>query len=210
MLLFCGFGPDHAIEHLNRSMKVSGGIVGITLNESARARFFLIAPEMTRLAGEVSNMADISSSGKTTHHDLSETYMQRQEKAMTYEGKDLINIVTKTVIPEEVEKDILNYDKIGDLTCKKFVEERTVRAEVNLWSPLKKLNLKTWKSAQNMVRHQLEDNIVELKEDTSLFARLLIVARSRPEITLQEAIGRYVLFTATFHVCFKWNFASMH
>ena len=86
---------------------------------------------------------------------------------------------------------------------------KIVRAEVNLWSPLKKLNLKTWKTAQKMVRHQLEDKIVELKEDRSLFARLLIVARSRPEINLQDAIGRYE-FTVTFHVCFKWNFASMH
>ena len=57
MVPFCGIGPDHVVEHLNRWMKVSGGIVGITLNESAGARFFLIAPEMARPAEEVSNMA---------------------------------------------------------------------------------------------------------------------------------------------------------
>ena len=56
--------------------------MGITLNESARARFLLIAPGMARLAEKVSHMAGISSSGKTTHHDLSETYMQRQEKTI--------------------------------------------------------------------------------------------------------------------------------
>ena len=32
---FCAVGGDTALEHLNRSMKVSGGLVGITLNESA-------------------------------------------------------------------------------------------------------------------------------------------------------------------------------
>ena len=185
----CGFGPDHAVEHLNRWMKVSGGIERITLNESARARFFLIAPEMARLAEKVSNMAGISSSGKTTYHHLSETYMQRQEKAI----ETLRETINSCQNPFKSEgKDMLNYDKIGDLTCKNFVKGRIVRAEVNLWSPLKKLNLKTWKSAQNMVWHQLEDKIVELKEDTLLFARLLLVARSRPEINLQEAIGRYV------------------
>ena len=205
VVLFWGIGPDHAVEHLNMRLKVSGRIVGITLNESARARFFLIAPEMAGLAEAVSNMAGISSSGKMTHHGLSEIYMQRQEKTIEtlretinscqnpfmYEGKYLINIVTKTAMPEEVEKVMLNYDNIVDLTCKKCIEERIVRAEVNVWSPLKKLNLKTWKSAQKMVRNQLEDKKVELKEDRSSFARLLIVARSRPEITLQEAIGRY-------------------
>ena len=27
---FCAIGADHALEHSNRSMKVSGGLVGIT------------------------------------------------------------------------------------------------------------------------------------------------------------------------------------
>jgi len=33
-------------------MKVAGGIVGITLNPSARKKFFLIAPKLDRLAEE--------------------------------------------------------------------------------------------------------------------------------------------------------------
>ena len=57
--------------------------------------------------------------------------------------------------------------------------------------PFKEIELEDSPVSQKMVRHQLEDKIVELKEDRSLFARLLIVARSRPEINLQEAIGRY-------------------
>ena len=40
---FCGLGADNALEHPNRSMKVSGGLVGITFNPNARAKFFLIA-----------------------------------------------------------------------------------------------------------------------------------------------------------------------
>ena len=47
---FCALGADHALEHINRSMKVTGGLVGITLNPSARTKFFLIAPELARLA----------------------------------------------------------------------------------------------------------------------------------------------------------------
>ena len=33
---FCAVGADNALEHVNRSMKVSGGLIGITLNPSAR------------------------------------------------------------------------------------------------------------------------------------------------------------------------------
>lgn len=37
---FCAVGADKALEHLNRKMKVSGGLVGITLNPNARVNFF--------------------------------------------------------------------------------------------------------------------------------------------------------------------------
>ena len=37
---FCAVGPDNALEHLNWKMKVSGGLVGITLNPNARVKFF--------------------------------------------------------------------------------------------------------------------------------------------------------------------------
>lgn len=45
------------------------------------------------------------------------------------------------------------------------------------------------------MKHKLADKVVELKDDRSLFARMLIVARSRPEINSKDAIGQYE-FTA--------------
>ena len=56
---FCAVGGDTALEHLNRSMKVSGGLEGNTLNESAQAKFFLIAPELARLTAEAKAMAGL-------------------------------------------------------------------------------------------------------------------------------------------------------
>ena len=202
---FCAIGPDHAIEHVNRWMKVSGGLVGITLNESARTRFFLIAPELARLAEEASRLAGVSSPLQVHHHDLSPAVLERQERNIQtlretisscqnpflYDGQDLFNIVTKTVMPDEVLHDIINCDKLGLERYSEFVRERIVTSEVSIWSPMQKLKLKTWKSTKKNVQHNLENKVIELKEDRSLFARLLIVARSRPEINLQEAIGRY-------------------
>ena len=40
---FCAIGADHALEHVNRSMKVAGGLAGISLNAHARSKFFLIS-----------------------------------------------------------------------------------------------------------------------------------------------------------------------
>jgi len=46
---FCATCMDHALEHINCIMKVTGGLVGITQNASARERFFLTAPQLSRL-----------------------------------------------------------------------------------------------------------------------------------------------------------------
>ena len=54
---FCAIGADHAHEHINRTMKVAGGLTGITLNAYARSKFFLISPELARLAGEAREIA---------------------------------------------------------------------------------------------------------------------------------------------------------
>ena len=44
--------PDQGIEQENRTLKVIGGIVGITQNEKALDKFFLIAPELSNLLHE--------------------------------------------------------------------------------------------------------------------------------------------------------------
>ena len=51
-------------------MKVSGGLVEITLNPSARTKFFLISPELARLAGEA-QLAGVLPNTRIHHHDLS-------------------------------------------------------------------------------------------------------------------------------------------
>ena len=58
---FSAVATDNALEHVNRSMKVSGRLIGITLNPSARMKYFLIAPDLGRLAEQAKLMAGTSS-----------------------------------------------------------------------------------------------------------------------------------------------------
>ncbi len=95
-----------------------------------------------------------------------------------YEGKDLANIVTIIVMPAEAQKDVCNQDDIGHQAYAKFVEERINTNEVNVWARMKKVQRKIWKSARKSVKHKVTDQIVELKDERSLFACMLIVARS--------------------------------
>ena len=77
---FCAVGPDNALEHVNRSMKVSGGLVGITLNPKARTKYFLIAPELARLAEQAKQMAGSSSTTPKHHHTLATAVRLLQER----------------------------------------------------------------------------------------------------------------------------------
>lgn len=189
---FCAVGVDHALEHINRIMKVTGGLVGITQNASARERFFLTAPELSRLSEEAHEMAGSPTAARKEHHDQSRAVWTRQEEnilklknvivsfmnPMTHESEDLTNIITKVVMPTQVQKDICNQDEIGQQKYVTFVEKRINKNEVNIWARMKKVQLKMWKSVRKTVKHKLAYQIVEMKDDRSLFARMLIVARS--------------------------------
>jgi len=79
---FCVIGVDHALERINRMMKVTGGLVGITQNASARDRFFLTGPELSQLAEEVRVMAGSPTAIQKEHHELSLAVWTRQKTTL--------------------------------------------------------------------------------------------------------------------------------
>ena len=202
---FCSIGADHALEHINRMMKVSGGIIGITLNESARARFFLVSPEVAKISADTFKMSGTVSDSKAKHHEDNESTLQRLSvnvqslKAVlqrcgnpfAYDGNDLYNIMTKEVMTEEIREGVLGIVEIGEETFRKFVEERIRSGEISVWSAMKKTKLKLWKSNSKSTKFNDNGRLVELREDRGLFARILIAARSRPDINIQDIISNY-------------------
>ena len=202
---FCAVAADSALEHVNRSMKVSGRLIGITLNPSARMKYFLIAPELARLAEEAKLMAGTSSKTQTSHHNLTTVVRLREERNVqqltasiqrftnpfTVEGPDLFNLVTKVRMPEKVKKDLCDQSVIGNKLFGTFVKERIQTAEKSIWDVVKKRKLLTWKTTGKTVRVATKDKIIELKEDRCLFARMMVICKSRPEIDIKEAVGVY-------------------
>ena len=51
---------------------------------------------------------------------------------------------------------------------------------------MKKRKLNTWKSTTKTLKVKINENVIELKEDRSLFARMCVVAKSGPEIDLKD------------------------
>ena len=60
-----------------------------------------------------------------------------------------------------------------------------------MWDKMQKVNMKTWSAAGKVVCMNICEKVVELKENRSLFARMVIAARAQPEINLEDAVGKY-------------------
>lgn len=203
---FCAIGPDHAIEHVNKMMKIRGGLKGLTQQPAAMTRWFLIAPELSRIAVQAEVMVGVQRQMPKHHHDLTDAVIKRYNENIVklkevleandpfQEGGDLINIITKAVMPTEVKEDISNRDQIGQERFDSFVKERIgTGCTLSVWSPMKKANLKTWKSVRLSKKNKASNTIAALKDDRALFARFLVVVLSRPELDVKESISKFEL-----------------
>ena len=56
---------------------------------------------------------------------------------------------------------------------------------------MKKQKLQTCKTEGKKVKLGTSNNILKLQEDRNLFARMMVVCKSRPEIDIKEAVGTY-------------------
>lgn len=203
---FCAIGPDHAIEHVNKIMKFRGGLKGLTQQPAAMAIWFLIAPELSRLSAEAEAMVGIKTHNLTHHHDLSEAVIIRYEEnvkklkevfkandPLDNEETELLNIITKAVMPDTVKEALLKRDEIGQEHFDKFVKERIVERELSVWSPMKEVQLQTWRSIRGTKKSKTASSVAALKYDRALFARFLVVVHSRPDIDLKESISEFEL-----------------
>ena len=124
-------------------------------------------------------------------------------------GDELFNLVTKVVVPEDVKRDLCAQRAEGEKLLNTFVKERIQAGSINLWSKMKKRKLLTWKSIGKKAKLIVNNVIVELQEDRSLFARMMMVCQTRPEINVQEAVGMYE-FTVVPRALFAADGSMLH
>jgi hypothetical protein len=89
----------------------------------------------------------------------------------TDESDELLNLVTKAVMPDTITKDLCRKSSLGQQLFDDFVSNRINTNNVNLWSPMKKCQLHTWKTTGKRDNILLGEKVVEMKEDRTLFAR---------------------------------------
>ena len=170
---FTRIGVDQAMEHLNKSTKGQGGISGITTNPATLLKFCLTAPELARLADESERLvATTSTTAPPQHHQLSQSKIARQERSIAQlksvlapcnlfqtetgsENSDykgcMFKLMSKEIIPDEIQQSILATEETGMEAYKTFVEERIIGSR-NLWDKMTKVKQKTWMSAAKDIK----------------------------------------------------------
>ena len=77
---FPSHGYDQAGEHVNRELKVDGGLIGVSNNINARTRFLLTAPLISSIYGEVCTMVNYQKTKSRIHHQNNEYFLMEQQK----------------------------------------------------------------------------------------------------------------------------------
>jgi len=136
MTPFCALSAD---EQQNRAMKVNGGLVGITQQPSALARYFLIAPELNCICQETMQMTGMAEHrSMRKHHPDSISAVRTQETAITKisaelelvgnpfvcEDSELINVATRAVFTEDIAADVMRVDSLGAELYTTFKSQR--------------------------------------------------------------------------------------
>ena len=146
---FCAIGLDHAIENVNKLMKIRGGLKDLTQQPAAMARWYLVAPELSRLAGtQAEHMVGVQRTSSSHHHDLSDVVTSRYNENVqklkdvlkvsdpfATEERHLVNIITKAVMPDYIKEAVLTRDKIGQAL---FDTRKNRRGQVKCLEPHEK------------------------------------------------------------------------
>ena len=149
---------DQALEHVNRSGKVAGGLVGITRTDSARDRWCLTYNERAKLSEDTKTMFNVGGKEGDSHRELGKARMRQDEEDVhklvscftKYEvfrpAENLVSVTTGDVASEEIRHDLLGAEEIGKTIVKEFVQDRLIKKDVKFHDRVKQQTLKTFET----------------------------------------------------------------
>ena len=104
------------------------------------------------------------------------------------EHKIVVKVISKAVLSPLFATEVINHTSIGHATYQNFISNR-FRGNISVWSPMQKRNLKSFKGNNKMIKKNVDNKVVQLREEKT--ARFLITAQKRPELNLEEALGNF-------------------
>ena len=193
---FNGVWLDYVLEVTeNKSLKTTGGIIGITHNENALIRWFLSRPVTARYSMAFSGNGPDHQQAEKRHHtdnksfkdsfnsDVSKMCEMFEETfidpfSITNPSARLVNFATGVTLPEDTEFNLLNVHKEGEAMLEKFVTDRFVIPDgesmprKSFYDPLPKSKVAATKSRTSKIKCKSKD--VEIGGE-EMYIRLLAI-----------------------------------
>ncbi|KAK2554918.1 hypothetical protein P5673_023601 [Acropora cervicornis] len=200
---FNQIADDQALEHVNKSGKVTGGLVGITRTESARDRWCLTYNERAKLSEDTKEMFGIGTAKDDVgHKDLGKARVQRDEedvqRLMSHfrrydvfrKTENLVVVTTGDVASDEIKQDLLGAEEIGKTIVNEFDQVRLIKKEVKFHDSLKQQKLKTFETLYSVPVSLDKDKTVAIKADRDLLRRVVVALESGRVVDVDTLLQR--------------------
>ena len=103
--------------------------------------------------------------------------------------QSLINICSGIEASPDVEKDLILSEENGENALTSFVNSRIKSNDISFYAPIKKQSLKTFKDMVIKKICKTKEKAVTIAAERSIFARLLIIGKSREGVSLKDILS---------------------
>jgi hypothetical protein len=93
-------------------------------------------------------------------------------------------------LQEEAQTSILNKKSCGEAAKEAFVDRR-IHGNVNLWDRMTRVKFHNWDDLSKRTKLKSKTKEFQLRATTSLFSRLMVIAKSERNLDLQAAVSQH-------------------
>ncbi|CAB3981119.1 Hypothetical predicted protein [Paramuricea clavata] len=180
---------------------MKSGLVGITLNKGAVHRWIMGQAERSAITRQCEAMASVTDI-KRSRKDLDKKRIAADQKAATnviqtvqtminpfdneYQG--LVHLASGSVATVSVTSGMKTMLEKGECAAVEFMESNIVGEEPDIYTKIKKTQLQTFSLIGKKVNSKSKKGeIVALKNSKALFAKMLLIAKSR-NLEMEEVL----------------------
>ena len=208
---------DLCLEHINKTEKVAGGLVGITLNETARNRWSITYNERASLAQDTRSLFGLTHDGEDdedNHKDCLPSRIRRDNVVIQLVDQfqryhvfqlenmyELVSLTTGDVASEDILNDLTHAAETGKQMVTELVKKRMSTMNTNFHNSLTRRKLKTF---SNLYRTDSKLGKLKskcVKPDRDIFRCIIVSMDSGREVNidvpLQEELCAIPLSLAT-------------
>lgn len=101
----------------------------------------------------------------------------------------LVNLCSGVEATKEVQNDLLEARAKGERAFNIFLTDRIKSSSVSFYDPIRRLSLKTFHDLKMKETVKFKEKSLTIAAERSIFARMLIIAKCRPEISLKHVLS---------------------